>query len=87
MDVNVRVTSDEALVRNARIEVRGGGGEWVDISRYVSAVHTTLAVGAVASVRLELVPVEVALSGRLDSETKAAMAALLEAAADSEEQP
>ncbi len=77
MDNNVRISSDENVVMNAKVEVRSPDGEWVDISRMVSGIYSTLEVGAVSQVGLKLIPTEVNLEGVLDQGTIDRLAALL----------
>ena len=74
----VRVTSDENIVTNARIELRGPDDEWVDISRCVQEVDVQLRVGEVSRTSLDLILTDALIeAGFLDERTLKAFAACL----------
>ena len=54
MKNRVRIHSDENLVMNAKIELLGPDGEYVDVSRCVTAATVTLKVGEVSRAHLDL---------------------------------
>lgn len=90
MNNNVRVTSDENIVRDAKVEVRvteDGEDRWVDISPAVKEIHPYLVVGELARVRLQLFPVETKISGKLTETTLVAFGKVLEACGWSVEPP
>lgn len=78
MKQNVRVHSDENVVRNAKVEIRHGD-DWVNISECVNKISWTPTVGEASFVTLRLIPATMSFSGILDDETLAAFAEHLRA--------
>lgn len=77
-DNRVRVISDENVVTNASIELRGPDGEWVNVSHVVRGVTVDLRVGEVSSAALDVVLVDGELEAHdVDERTLLAFASVL----------
>lgn len=75
-----RVTSTEGIVANAKVELRGSGDEWVDISRAVRGVAVELVYGTASIARIDTIMVDATVeAARLTYSTLDAFAATLRA--------
>jgi len=74
----VRVVSDESVVTNAEIYLRGPDGDWVNVSRVVRGADVKLRYGEASTATLDVVLVEGNLEAfHVDEATLQAFAATL----------